>query len=339
MKISFADMQQAKTRLSPLIKKTELRRTDYFSQKLGFNLFFKWENEQAIKSFKIRGALNKILSLTEEEKSRGLIAASAGNHAQGVAFSAGYLNIKARVVMMKTASKVKVEAAKKLGAEVILKGKTYDESYSYAQSIKGESVFIHPFADSQIIAGQSTVGMEIFEDLPNVDSVIVSVGGGGLLSGVSLALKTLKPSVKVYGVVWNGTPDFCRNFNKIKTGGLCLCHENHSLKISKSGLTDGIAVKKSSHEIVDLCSQYVDGIACVSEEEISRSIAEMKSKEQTVVEGSGVASLAGLLKHYKKWSLGKNCCVVVSGANIDEAVLSETLKLYSNESLKNAIAR
>ena len=328
MKLSFSDIQQAESRIAPLVKKTKVTRSAYFSQKLGIHLFFKWENEQTIKSFKIRGALNKILSLTNKEKTQGLIAASAGNHAQGVALAANHLNIKARVVMMETASKVKVEAAKRFGAEVILKGKNYDESYSYAQSIKGNSIFIHPFADSQIIAGQGTVGVEILKDLPDIQSVVLPLGGGGLLAGVSLALKTLKPSVKIYGAAWEGTPDFCRNFNKIEKEKLCLCEKNIPLKAGKSGLTDGISVKKSLPQMVDLCSQNVEGIACVSEEDISKCIGDIKTKEHTSVEGSGAAGLAAVLKHHKIWDLGQNCCVVISGANIDEVVLSQIIKSY-----------
>ena len=332
MQVSFSDIQQAESHLAALIKITRMTKSVYFSQKLGINLFFKWENEQEIKSFKIRGALNKILSLTDQEKAKGLIAASAGNHAQGVALAANYLQIKARVVMMENASKVKVKAAKKLGAEVILKGKNYDESYRYAQSIKGNSIFIHPFADSQIIAGQGTVGLEIFRELPDIHSVVVSVGGGGLLSGISLALKHLKPSVKVYGVVWEGTPDFCRKFNQIQEKELCLCKKNVFPMAGKSGLTDGIAVKQSIPQVVEMCSQFVDGTACVSEEEISKCIVDMKIREETLVEGSGVAALAGVLKYHKTWDLGKNCCVVVSGANIDESVLSQVIKIYGHES-------
>ena len=332
MQVSFSDIQQAESHLAALIKITGMTKSVYFSQKLGINLFFKWENEQEIKSFKIRGALNKILSLTDQEKAKGLIAASAGNHAQGVALAANYLQIKARVVMMENASKVKVKAAKKLGAEVILKGKNYDESYRYAQSIKGNSIFIHPFADSQIIAGQGTVGLEIFRELPDIHSVVVSVGGGGLLSGISLALKHLKPSVKVYGVVWEGTPDFCRKFNQIQEKELCLCKKNVFPMAGKSGLTDGIAVKQSIPQVVEMCSQFVDGTACVSEEEISKCIVDMKIREETLVEGSGVAALAGVLKYHKTWDLGKNCCVVVSGANIDESVLSQVIKIYGHES-------
>ena len=327
MKVSFSDIQKAKICLAPVVKKTRVTQSSYFSEKLEIPIFFKWENEQEIKSFKIRGALNKIFSLTEEEKKRGLIAASAGNHAQGVALAASYLNIKARIVMMETASRLKLEATKKLGAEVILRGKTYDESYAYAQSIKGDSLFIHPFADSKIIAGQGTVGLEIFEDLPHLDSLVVSVGGGGLLSGVSLALKELKSSIKVYGVTWEGTPDFCKNFHRLKPDLKYLCSESHSsIQTSRRGLTDGIAVNQSSPQVVDLCVQTVDDLACVSEEEISKGIVELKQGENTVVEGSGVAALAGLLKYYKNWDLGQSCCVIISGANIDEEDLSQILK-------------
>lgn len=332
MKLSFSDIQEAEKRIARFIKRTPMTRSVYFSSQLGLNLFFKWESEQEIKSFKLRGALNKILSLTEEEKSKGLIAASAGNHAQGVALAANYLKIKARVVMMENASRVKVESAKKLGAEIILKGKSYDESYSYAQSIKGNSTFVHPFADSQIIAGQGTTGIEIFKDLPNIQSIVVSVGGGGLVSGLSLALKTLQPAIKIYGVVWNGTPDFCRNFNRAKKGDLCFCGEDMIIAQSKSGLTDGIAVRKSNPEVVELCSKNVEGIACVSEEEISKCIVDLKNKEGKTVEGSGVAALAGLLKYHKSWDLGDNCCVLISGANIDKTVLSQIVKKYDSKS-------
>ena len=329
IEVKFRDIQQAEKRLKPWVVKTSLSQSDYFSEQLSCHVFLKWEIEQKIKSFKIRGALNKILSLTEEEKAKGLIAASAGNHAQGVALASQFLNIKARIVMMETASKVKVSATKKLGAEVILKGKTYDESYNYAQTIKGDSIFVHPFADSEVIAGQGTVGLEIVKDLAQVDSVVVSVGGGGLLLGVALAVKSLKPSVKVYGVVWEGAPDFCRNFNNRALYEKCLCQKDILLHNSKSGLTDGIAVRKSFPEMVKSCSQYVDAVFCVSEGEISQCIMELKRAENRQVEGSGVAGLAGLLKYYKKWEIGRNCCVVISGANIDEEVLFQIQQRYS----------
>ena len=324
MKLSFSDIQTAKVRLSPWLKKTGISRSVYFSRLLNRDVFFKWESEQHTKSFKIRGALNKILSLTDKERARGLITASAGNHAQGVALAANRLNIKARVVMMETASQVKVSACQKWGAEVILKGKNYDESHQYAQTIKGDSIFIHPFADPKIMAGQGTLGIEIIKDLPEAQSVVLSVGGGGLLSGVSLALKKLKPSVKVYGVVWEGAADFCFHFNKEDSA--CLCGKDpFPSQTGKSGLTDGITVKKSSPPIVALCRKNVDGLACVSATEIAKCIAGIKKQEGVTVEGSGAAALAGALKHSKKWKLGKKCCIVISGANIDKKTLSRVL--------------
>ena len=172
------------------------------------------------------------------------------------------------------------------------------------------------------------MGTEIFKDLPDIHSVVVSVGGGGLLSGLSLAIKNLKPSVKIYGVVWEGTPDFCQRLNQIKKGQPCLCQPRLPLQDGKSGLTDGIAVKKSSREIGNLISPFVEEMVCVSEEEISRSVLELLQHEKRLVEGSGVAGLAGLLKCGSKWDLGQNCCVVISGANIDQEVLAQIERHY-----------
>ena len=255
-----------------------------------------------------------------------MIAASAGNHAQGVALAANRLKIRARVVMMEGASRLKVESTSRLGAEVILKGKNYQESYHFAQSIKGDSVFIHPFADPDIIAGQGTVGMEIFEDLPQVESVVVSTGGGGLLAGVSFALRKLKPSIRVYGTTWSGTSDFCRNFHQIPNLSPCLCGRMKTSLSGQRGLTDGIAVQQSHPEVAKFCSQNASSLACVSEEEISDCLADLKTQEGAVVEGSGSAGLTGALKYKDQWDLGKLCCVVISGANIDKGFLSQLIK-------------
>ena len=179
-KVDFSDIQRAGETLTPHIIKTSLSRSESLSKEAGTDIFFKWENEQSIRSFKIRGALNKILSLSESDKKKGLITASAGNHAQGVALASQIAGVKARVVMMETASRVKVEAARSFGAEVILRGKTYDETYTLTEALKGDSLFIHPFADPLIIAGQGTVGLEILKALPEVTSIVTAVGGGGL---------------------------------------------------------------------------------------------------------------------------------------------------------------
>lgn len=329
-KISFSDIEKSEKRISSLIRKTSLTRSTHFSDLFKTNLFFKWESEQEIKSFKIRGALNKILSLPEEEKKRGLIAASAGNHAQGVAWAARHAGIKARVVMMKGASKVKVEAAKKYGAEVILKGETYDESYSYAQNIKGNSIFIHPFADPLIMAGQGTLGLEIFRELPEISSIVVSIGGGGLLSGLSVSLKHLNPKCRIYGVVWDGTPHQCHRFHNIDKKQPCLCGKSFKKDlVSESGLTDGLAIKKPHEGISEIFAPLVEDIACVSREEIGKALTQLFHFENRVVEGSAVAPLAALMRKEKKWKLGNHCCLVVSGGNIDSLTFKKILKTFS----------
>lgn len=326
--VSLADIKKSQSLISSLIKRTPLTRCSFFSKKTGVNLFLKWENEQEIKSFKIRGALNKILSLDPEKRKNGLIAASAGNHAQGVALAAHYTKTKARVVMMEQASKTKVVATKKWGAEVILKGKTYDESYHYARSVKGDSTFIHAFADSLVIAGQGTVALEILEDLPEMDSIIIPIGGGGLVSGVALAVKSLKPDCKIYGVVWDGTPNHCRSFHRIPKEEVCFCgsHLNQN-SISRTGLTDGIAVKIPKEGMFPFFSSYVDDIVCINEKSIAETLSLVLEKKGKVLEGSGVASLAAVLENKKGWNLGKNCCVIISGGNID----SETFNKIVNK--------
>ena len=326
MKLSFQDIKEAKEKLAPFVKKTKLIRSAHFSQKTGLNVFLKKETEQKIKSFKIRGALNKILSLSEEEKARGLIAASAGNHAQGVALAGRLLNIKTCVVMMENASRLKIEAVRALGAKLILKGKNYTQSYRHAQAIKGDRVFIHPFADPWIIAGQGTAGLEIIEDLPNADAVIAPVGGGGLFAGLSLALKSVAPQARVYGVVWEGTPDFCRAFNQAGPEKPCLCGQRpKKARASISGLTDGIAVQKSLPIMPKLCASLSAGAYCVSEKDIAQTLVELKEYEGITVEGSGASALAGLLKYRRVWNLGPTVCAVLSGGNIDKEVLNRLL--------------
>ena len=260
-----------------------------------------------------------------------MIAASAGNHAQGVALVAHHTKTKARVVMMEQASQVKISATRKWGAEVLLKGKTYDESYRYAQQIKGSSVFIHAFADPLVIAGQGTVGLEVLEDLSEVDSVVMSIGGGGLVSGVALTIKSLKPSCKVYGVVWDGTPHHCRSFHQIPSEGSCFCKKELKLgSVSKTGLTDGISVKIPEEGMFSCFSSYVDDIVCVSEEDIAKALVYLLEVEGKVLEGSGVAPLAAVLENKKKWNLGKTCCLIISGGNIDPEIFCQIIEKQKN---------
>ena len=201
------------------------------------------------------------------------------------------------------------------------------------QQIKGDSTFIHPFEDPYIISGQGTTGLEIFKQIPEVTSVVVPIGGGGLISGVSLALKHLKPDCKIYGVVWDGTPSHCQDFHE-KTNP-CACEKKTQPQISRSGLTDGIAVKKS--QLLKTFGSRVSDITCVSEEEISKAIVQILKTEGRVVEGSGAASLAGVLKNKDKWDLGSHCCVVLSGGNIDTLVLVDVIKKYGTQDLLNRV--
>jgi len=327
--ISLPDVQRAQKRIQNFIQRTSLKKSDFFSQHIGADVFLKWETEHKIKSFKIRGALNKVFALGAEERSKGIIAASAGNHAQGVALAAHYSKMQARVVMMNTASKVKIQAAKHFGAEVILKGETYEESYKYARSIQGDSIFVHPFADPLIIAGQGTVALEVLEQEPDITSIVCAIGGGGLISGNSFTIKKLKPMCKVYGVVWDGTPSFCTHYHQ-KTSE-CHCYEGPSRPISKSGLTDGIAVKQLDFDILKFCKPYVDDVVCVTEEEISKTMIDILEHEKQVVEGSGAASLAAVLKYKNHWDLGSKPCVIISGGNVDAVVLDDLIKRYSRD--------
>ena len=328
--ISLLDIQKAQKKILPFVKKTTLKKSPFLSQQLGIPLFLKWETEQKIKSFKLRGALNKILSLSDQEKKRGLIASSAGNHAQGVSLAAHYAQTKARVVMMETASKVKVKAAKKLGAEVILKGRTYDECYEHALSIQGDSVFIHPFFDSLIVAGQATVGLEILEQNPNISSCVFAIGGGGLISGSAFAIKQIKPSCKVYGVVWQGTPSFCKDYHQKKDA--CLCGvSNNTDQNFKIGLTDGIAVKKQEPKMLEFARDYIDDVGCVTDQDIEQTMVNLWKHEKQKVEGSGAAALAGIFKYKKKWDLGTQACVIISGGNVDDLILSDLMKKYGKD--------
>lgn len=283
------------------------------SEWLGSEVFFKLENQQTTGSFKIRGALNKILSLSKKERDKGIVAASAGNHAQGVAFSASKVGAKARIVMPALSPLVKVSATQSYGAEVILHGASYDEAYQKAQELEKEHgyTFVHPYEDPMIIAGQGTLGLELVEDLKSFDSVIIPIGGGGLISGVATAVKALLPKVKVYGVVSAQAPGMLNLFNKEK-------------KAPPAGvltIADGIAVKKPSESMYkNYISRLVDDVVSVTDDEIAEAIVWLLERAKTVVEGSGATVLAAAAK--KKLKLGKKTALVLSGGNIDLNIIS-----------------
>ena len=277
-------------------------------------LRLKAENLQLTGSFKLRGAYFKIASLPQD--GREIVACSAGNHSQGVSFAAGKLNRKAVIFMPSIAPISKVEATKKLGAEVHLVDGVYDDACLAADAYckKHDSIFVHPFDDEDVIAGQGSIALEILEQFPQVDTVIVPVGGGGLLSGVAFTLKQLKPECRVYGVQAEGAPGMCRAFE-----------EKREVTLEKvSTFADGIAVKTPGILTRKLCCNHADGIVTVSDDEIAAAILTLMEKQKLVSEGAGAVGVAAVLA--KKLDLaGRNVCTVVSGGNIDVNILSRVI--------------
>lgn len=311
--VTIAAIQQAKLNINSIVRRTPLDFSHTFSEILGVSVYLKQENFQKTGSFKIRGAYNKIMNLSKEEKAAGVIAASAGNHAQGVAFGAQSAGIKATILMPEGAPITKAMATKGYGAEVILHGQSYDDAYEKALEIQKESkaTYIHAFDDPYVIAGQGTMGLEILEDLPDVDAVIAPIGGGGLISGIAVALKSLRPQVKILGVQAEGAP----SMYKAKQIG-----QINTLE-SVSTIADGIAVKRPGNLTFDLVQKYVDDIAIVNDEEVAKAILMLLERTKSVVEGAGAVSLAALMT--KKFNLkGKKVAVVLSGGNIDVNIVS-----------------
>ncbi len=279
-------------------------------------LYLKSENLQLTGSFKLRGAYNKIASLTPEQRAAGIIACSAGNHAQGVALSATRMGINSIICMPDGAPISKVEATKRLGAEVRLVPGAYDDAYQYALQLQKETgaTFVHPFDDETVIAGQGTIGLEILDQLPNVDAVLVPVGGGGLVSGVACAVKNLKPSCKVYGVQAEKAPSMVES---VRAGKPVMLD-------SVSTFADGIAVKQPGDLTFAMVERYVDDVVTVSEDEIAAAILGLIERQKLIAEGSGAVSVAAAM--FRKVPLeGKRAVAIVSGGNIDVNILSRVI--------------
>ena len=300
--------------------KNVVRKTDIiYAPKLkkGTELYLKTENLQITGSFKVRGSYYKMSRLSDEEKSRGVIACSAGNHAQGVALSAQKNGIKAVICLPDGAPISKIEATKSYGAEVCLVEGVYDDAYQKALSLRDECgyTFIHPFDDEDVIAGQGTIALEVVEQLPDLDAIIVPIGGGGLISGIAFTIKTLNPRVKVYGVQASGAPSM---LNSVKDGKI-------EALDSVSTIADGIAVKKPGSLTYELCSKYVDEIVTVSDDEISAAILALMEQHKLVTEGAGAVAVAAAM--FGKLDLeGKKTVCLLSGGNIDVTVLSRVIK-------------
>ncbi len=312
--LTIDSVYKARRALKGVIRKTDV----LYAPKLcpGTELYLKTENLQITGSFKVRGAYYKMTCLSEEEKERGVIACSAGNHAQGVALAAQKNGIKAVICLPDGAPISKVEATKSYGAEVCLVEGVYDDAYQRALQLRDEKgyTFVHPFNDEEVIAGQGTIALELIEQLPDLDAVLVPIGGGGLISGIAYTIKTLNPHVKVYGVQAKGAPSMK---NAVEHGAV-------EALPSVSTIADGIAVKKPGDLTYELCSKYVDEIVTVTDDEISAAILALMETHKLVTEGAGAVPVAAVM--FNKVDLkGKKAVCLLSGGNIDVTILSRVI--------------
>lgn len=291
-------------------------------------IFLKPENLQFTGSFKLRGAYYKISQLTDEEKSRGVIACSAGNHAQGVAFGATHNGIKSLICLPAGAPISKVEATKSYGAEVCLVPGVYDDAYEMALKLRDEKGYtmVHPFDDKKVIAGQGTIGLEIIAEQPDIDAIVVPIGGGGLASGVAFAAKSINPDIKVYGVQASGAASM---FTSLK--------ENHIIHLpSVSTIADGIAVKEPGINTFELCRKYIDEVVTVSDDEVAAAILALIEQHKLIAEGAGAVAVAAAM--FNKIPInGKKTVCIVSGGNVDVTILSRIINRGLTKSGRNCI--
>lgn len=312
--LSLDKVFNAQTVLKNIIRETNVVRAYGIAPEC--ELYLKPENLQITGSFKVRGSAYKIAMLSEEEKARGVIACSAGNHAQGVALAATKNGIKSLICLPDSAPISKVEATKGFGAEVCLVEGCYDDAYQKALELKDSEgyTFVHPFDDENVIAGQGTIALEVLNELDNIDAIVVPIGGGGLISGIAYTAKQIRPSVKVYGVQAAGAPSM---YNSVKSGKIeCIP--------TVSTVADGIAVKKPGENTYSLVNEYVDDIALVSDDEVASAILALIEKQKMIAEGAGAAAVAAVM--FNKFDLkGKRVVAIVSGGNIDVTNLSRVI--------------
>jgi len=315
--VTVTAIHAAMARIRDSIYLSPCARSEDFSQHTGNYVYLKLDNPQRTGAFKERGALNKLLTLTADERKRGVIAASAGNHAQGVAYHAGRHGIRAQIVMPLTTPLIKVSATKGYGAEVVLHGANYDEACEEAvrRSEQSGMTFIHPFDDEVVIAGQGTMGLEILQQVSDVEAIIAPIGGGGLISGVACAVKETNPHVRVIGVQPARLPSM-----KVAIA------EGHPVTLNPAPtIADGIAVRRAGEKTLPLIQKYVDDIVTVDEEEIANAVLLLLEREKTLAEGAGAAAIAALIN--RKTSLsGKKVAVLVCGGNIDVSLLSRIME-------------
>ena len=318
MKVTLEDIKLAQKTIENLIVRTPTDFSNSCSKLVGAEIYLKLENTQRTGSFKMRGAANKIASLSAAEKAKGVIACSAGNHAQGVALSASLNKVKSIIIMPETAPLTKIQATQNYGAEIILKGQMFDEARDYAYQLANEKsyVVVHPYEDEKVIAGQGTIGLEVYEQVQGLDTMIVPIGGGGLISGIAVALKTLNPKIRIIGVQAAAADSMYQYFkNKI------FPETNKAV----ASIADGIAIKTPSQNMYEsFISKYVDEVVTVSEGEIAEAIVYLLERVKTVAEGAGAAALAAVLSN--KVKLGAKNCVLVCGGNIDLNIVSQVIQ-------------
>lgn len=312
--MKLQDFTTAREHLQKVLLPTHLIYSPIFSEESGNQIYIKPENLQKTGAFKIRGAYNKINKLTEEEKKRGVIASSAGNHAQGVAYAARELGIKAVIVMPKTTPLIKVQSTKKYGAEVVLYGDVYDDAYQKAKELEAQEgyVFVHPFDDIDVLEGQGTIALEILEEMPDAEVIVVPIGGGGLISGIAAAAKMIKPDIKIIGVEPSGAASATEALKKNKVVTLP----------EANTIADGTAVKRIGDLTFNCIKQYVDEVVTVDDYELTEAFLLLAEKHKIIAENSGILPLAALKKLSER---GKKIVPVVSGGNIDVLMISSMI--------------
>ena len=318
MTVKLTDIEDAKARLAGVSLLTPIVADKILSKECGGNVYLKAESMQRSGSFKIRGAYNTISRLTEDEKSRGVIAASAGNHAQGVALAARLCGVRSTIVLPIHAPLTKITKTKDLGADVILHGSTFDEAVAYSRELRNEKGFtyVHAFDDERVIAGQGTIGLEIVESLPDVSTIVVPIGGGGLISGIAIAAKALRPNVRVIGV----------QSERVSWVKPSLAAGHAVIPDPQPTIADGIAVKTPGELTLPVIRDLVDDVVEVSEEEIAQGIFHCVQNSHLVVEGAGAAGVAALIAKKVVVSPGETVCAVLCGGNIDANLLARVLE-------------
>ncbi len=312
--LNLKQIEEAYNRISSIVYNTPLSYAPILSQISGYEVYLKKENLQITGSFKLRGSFNKIASLVEKGEKSGVVAASAGNHAQGVAFSAKHFGLEATIIMPESTPLVKIQGVKDFGAKVILHGANYDEAYAYAVEFGREHsyTFVHPFEDDEVMSGQGTLTLEMFDEIDDFDAIVVPVGGGGLIAGMSVASKALNPNVKVIGVSSLGAPAMKRSYDAKKAIDT----------LSVRTIADGIAVRDTSPITLKYILENVDSFQSVCEDEIASGILFLLEKQKVLVEGAGAVGVSALMHNRINLPKGSKVGVVLSGGNIDVTMLS-----------------